>query len=190
MEQKKEKWGSDQDEQARKSLTSEGYTVHNEPWTLLPEGEDHAELSETWGDLPHVDVLTLDHEKVDEKPTERQDIQPDDLLSVYLAEMSQEPLLTFEQEVELARQIERGQQARQMLQEADYAADERGQLQDLVEVGQAAREHLGRAEPIQAHPTHGRRPAAASAHGLGGLAALGGTPEQSRGLLRELGRCR
>lgn len=145
MEQKSKK-GWDLDKRAIESVSSEGYDiVRNELWALLPESEGHTELLNTWGSLSQADALTPDHEQVGPEPTERQDIQPDDLLSVYLAEMSQEPLLTFEQEVELAQQIERGHQAQRTLQEADYAADERGQLQDLVQAGQAAREHLSRA---------------------------------------------
>lgn len=74
-----------------------------------------------------------------------EDMEPDDLLSVYLAEMSQEPLLTHNDEIELAQQIELGRQAEEVLETTDYTAEEFGRLQTQVEFGQAAREHLGRA---------------------------------------------
>jgi RNA polymerase primary sigma factor len=74
-------------------------------------------------------------------------IRPNDLLNIYLAEMSQEPLLTFSEEVTLGQQIDRGRKAEQALNEsqADCTAEEYVRLQAHVEAGQAAREHLGRA---------------------------------------------
>jgi RNA polymerase primary sigma factor len=83
------------------------------------------------------------------KPTtelaDLENVRADDLLSVYLAEMSREPLLTFDEEVELARQIELGHQAQIALRETDYPSEEYERLQAQVEAGQAAREHLGQA---------------------------------------------
>jgi RNA polymerase primary sigma factor len=69
----------------------------------------------------------------------------EDLLDVYLAEVSREPLLTRDQEIQLARQIEMGLLAQKALEETDYNAKEYRRLEALVEAGQAAREHLGRA---------------------------------------------
>jgi RNA polymerase primary sigma factor len=72
-------------------------------------------------------------------------VQPDDILDIYLLQMAQEPLLTFEQEVELARQVESGHQAERAIEEPNCTAEERARLQAQVEDGQAARERLGRA---------------------------------------------
>jgi RNA polymerase primary sigma factor len=72
-------------------------------------------------------------------------IRPDDLLSVYLAEMSQESLLSHGEEIELAQEIELGQQAQKALEETDYNNEEFERLRAQVEAGQAARERLGRA---------------------------------------------
>jgi RNA polymerase primary sigma factor len=69
----------------------------------------------------------------------------DDLLDVYLAQMAQEPLLTFDEEVALAEQIERGHQARRALKQPGHTSTEYMQLESLVEAGQAARERLSRA---------------------------------------------
>ena len=68
-----------------------------------------------------------------------------DLLDFYLAELAQQTLLTHEEEVELARQIETGRQAEQALEETDYTADEFARLESLAEAGQAARAQLGQA---------------------------------------------
>lgn len=73
------------------------------------------------------------------------DLQPDDLLSVYMNEMSQEPLLTFDEEVKLAQQIERGRQGKKTLEETNHTTQEYTRLQAQIRAGQAARERLGRA---------------------------------------------
>ena len=83
-----------------------------------------------------------------ERPGEIADLSEvsfDDLLDIYLAEMAQEPLLTFDEEVALAEQIERGHQARRALQQPAHTSAEFMQLQAQVEAGQAARERLSRA---------------------------------------------
>jgi RNA polymerase primary sigma factor len=74
-----------------------------------------------------------------------ENIPLEDLLDVYLAEVSQESLLTHDQEIELGRKIETGWQAQKALEETDYNAKEYRRLESLVREGQAAREHLGRA---------------------------------------------
>lgn len=79
---------------------------HDVLWAVLPESEDLIEPLESWNDS-----LFKKHARMSKSAERQRDMHPDDLLSVYLAEMSQEPLLTFEQEVDLARQIERGHQA-------------------------------------------------------------------------------
>lgn len=68
-----------------------------------------------------------------------------DLLDVYLTEIASEPLLTFDQEVALAQQVKHGQRAKRALKARDITAEEFAQLQGQVAAGQAAREHLSRA---------------------------------------------
>ncbi len=73
-------------------------------------------------------------------------IPADDTVSLYFRQMAAEPLLTAEQEVALAKRIERGQKAAKLLAEnPDLPAEEVRQLEEAVALGQAAREHLGRA---------------------------------------------
>lgn len=122
--------------------------------SLLPEIEDNPELLDALiFDLSGMGIRILDSEETHvpeiEKPPHRvadlNEIRPDDLLSVYLAEMSQEPLLTHDEEIELAQMIELGRQAEKALEETDYTAEECNRLQSKIETGQAAREHLSRA---------------------------------------------
>ncbi len=128
--------------------------TYDELLSLLPEIGDNAELVEVLAyDLASMGVTVVYDEETDEpeavntgaKTADLDDIRPDDLLSVYLAEMSREPLLTHDEEIGLAQQIELGRQAVKALEETDYTAEEYERLQAQVEAGQAAREHLGRA---------------------------------------------
>jgi RNA polymerase primary sigma factor len=73
-------------------------------------------------------------------------VSADDPVGLYFRQMAQEPLLTAHEEVELAKRIELGKDAASKisgLRRSDRAA--RVELQTLIEDGQAAREHLGRA---------------------------------------------
>ncbi len=73
-------------------------------------------------------------------------IPADDTVSLYFRQMASEPLLTAEQEVELAKRIERGDMATQMLEESDDATYHEEQTLRRYEFdGQEAREHLARA---------------------------------------------
>ena len=125
--------------------------TYHELLSLLPEIEDNPELlAMLVDDLANLGVSIREEEESYEteieKPTQTfadlDHISPDDLLSVYLAEMSQEPLLTHAEEIELARRIESGRQAEKTLQETDYTADEYARLEVAIQAGQAAREHL------------------------------------------------
>jgi RNA polymerase primary sigma factor len=73
------------------------------------------------------------------------EVEKQDLLDVYLAELAREPLLTHEEEVSLAQQIETGRQAERALEESDYTAEEFVRLEARVEAGQDARARLSRA---------------------------------------------
>lgn len=72
-------------------------------------------------------------------------ISVDDAISLYFKEMSQEPLLTQDEEVRLAKQLERGRQARSELDRDGHAPQERAALKRLIEQGEEARRHLIRA---------------------------------------------
>jgi RNA polymerase primary sigma factor len=121
----------------------------------VPEADDNPVLLENIiYYLASLEVSVVDGDQGEEEEEEEtpphyivdlDSIRADDLLSVYLAEMSREPLLSHAEEIELARGIELGRQARRALEETDYTAEEYDRLQAQVEAGQAAREHLGRA---------------------------------------------
>jgi RNA polymerase primary sigma factor len=65
-----------------------------------------------------------------------------DNIGLYLKEVSQVPLLTAREEVELAQRIEQGRKAREELARGQVAPGRRIELRNSIEDGWSAREHL------------------------------------------------
>jgi RNA polymerase primary sigma factor len=72
-------------------------------------------------------------------------IDIDDSISLYLKEIGQVPLLRAEEEVRLAKQMEKGKKARQRLARGEITEEKREELENLMEEGKAAQEHLVKA---------------------------------------------
>jgi len=109
----------------------------------------HTAGIEVFGDRPDALDLealeeVLDEDEEDEDAYDLSGVASDDTVGLYLKEMARVPLLTNEEEVELAMRLEAGNQAREKLARLDGQLDEetRQALEAIVEDGRAARDHL------------------------------------------------
>jgi RNA polymerase primary sigma factor len=82
------------------------------------------------------------NEQEKENAADLSHIPINDSIGLYFAEMSEVPLLTHDEEVALAKQLERGKEARRCLNNNDHNPEERARLEQLIEQGQKARENL------------------------------------------------
>ncbi|MGB0389333.1 MAG: sigma-70 family RNA polymerase sigma factor [Ardenticatenaceae bacterium] len=100
--------------------------------------------------LREVDEDPFDEQLVDHTPQtpifDLTGIDSDDTVSLYLREVGSVPLLSADQEVELARQFEEGRDAQKNLKLGEYEdEDEKEHLARIVRLGELARDHLTKA---------------------------------------------
>jgi RNA polymerase primary sigma factor len=88
---------------------------------------------------------TIEQEREPRRSDLLQDIPVDDTISLYFREMSQEPLLSRQQEIELAQRIERGIVAQRRLSAPGVPSEERAELWAHAQAGLEARDQLVRA---------------------------------------------
>src|SRR5574341_742362 len=112
------------------------------------EGEADEDLDFDFPDLPEPeepDFAEIEMIEEDEEPVfDLSGVASDDTVCLYLKEMARVPLLTTEEEIDLARRLEQGNTATKKLACAteDMSAEKRAKLQSTIEDGRAAREHL------------------------------------------------
>jgi RNA polymerase primary sigma factor len=102
------------------------------------ESEEEAEEERKRAEIGEAAALAGDIEGI----IDLSDIAADDTISLYLKEMARVPLLTPEQEKELAQQLESGRTARRRLARDGHDPEETERLKREIEQGEEARQHL------------------------------------------------
>jgi RNA polymerase primary sigma factor len=98
-------------------------------------------------DEDHFDAEDEDDQESQDQIWEENDrlgnLDPDDLVGLYFSDAARRPLLTADQEVELAKRVERGHAARDELSKPGRISNQRrAELKTLINDGWAAVEHL------------------------------------------------
>ncbi len=141
-----------------------GYVTYDDIVEVVADELDETTVESLLEDLQELGIEVRQREEVDAamdiRSVETEDdsmegedpiadinaVSADDPVGLYFRQMAQEPLLTAMEEVDLAKHIERGRNARTMMENmGEMSVPERADLIQQVEQAQEAREHLGRA---------------------------------------------
>ncbi len=136
---------------------TQGHVTYDDVLSVLPEAESNMdqledifaalfeqgiEVGQTREEDDSEDMPDLDGEAIEEEGFDLSQIEIDDSISLYLKEIGRVPLLTAEEEVALAKRMEKGREARKKLAQGVDDWEERERLLWFVRDGQAGQEHL------------------------------------------------
>jgi len=134
----------------------QGFITNEDIITVWPEAEDAEERLErlqtffrsagieVYDDIAQVPAHLLHDAGQGDIQFDLSVISSDDTVGLYLKEMARVPLLTIEQEVDLAKRIERGKESETRLDQHNgkMAAKTRAEHQGYIQDAKAARDHL------------------------------------------------
>ncbi|HDQ72122.1 MAG TPA: sigma-70 family RNA polymerase sigma factor [Chloroflexi bacterium] len=140
----------------------QGYLTTEQIKEVFPEAEENIEQLEAFFILLQDRGIEIYYDEEEEAEEEDEDgdeelvagiagearvvnlsgIPIDDSISLYFNEMSHVPLLSYEEEVALAKQMERAREAQVQLSNNSHGEDEKAELERLIDLGEQARQHL------------------------------------------------
>ena len=134
----------------------QGYLTTDDILDLLPEAEETLEqLDDVFillheagievydnGEDQEISVTVSGYETNGDEDHDLSGISSDDTVGLYLREMARVPLLTIEEEIRLAKALEAGRGAQEIMNDDGADPGKHAELERQVEEGLAAREHL------------------------------------------------
>jgi RNA polymerase primary sigma factor len=114
-------------------------------WTLEDEGievYDDGESLEVAASAREEDTEPAREGKRSPQRPALEDIEGDDVISLFFREVGYTPLLTAEEEVDLAKRMEQGAEARRCLSRNGHNPEERAWLEEEIRRGESARQRL------------------------------------------------
>ena len=136
----------------------QGYVTFDDILAVLPEAEEDLDTLEMlYRRLEQLDIEIVDQDLAALREGEEgdleavaplrglDDIESDDALTLYMREVGHTPLLTPEEEIELAKRMEEARKAEEKLRRNGHRDQDRRELEMIIQQGEKARQQLIRA---------------------------------------------